>query len=842
MKRGAESQFIRLPSAWSLLAVFLLIGCIDAFGQQGNRRGEGQSARPAHLKPPPSPALSPDAALKTIQLPEGFRLELVASEPMVQDPIAVTFDEDGRIWVVEMRGFMPDLDGKGETEPVGRISILEDTDGDGHADKSIVFLDGLVLPRSVTVVKGGALIADHQKLWFVEDTDGDGRADRKTVIDPDYAGGGNPEHQGNGLLRALDNWYYNAKSSARYRRIGGRWVKEKTEFRGQWVIAQDDYGRLFYNYNWSQLHGDVVPPNALMRNPNHPGAAGLNVSVAAEQSVHPIRMNTGINRGYRAGVLDEQGRVREYASACAPLIYRGDYFPPDFNGNAFVCDPSANIVARHIVWEDGLDLKSRRAYDDREFIASTDERFRPVSLANGPDGTLYVVDMYRGIIQHRAYMTSFLRGEILERGLAAPIHLGRIYRVVQTGRPPQKPPRLSKATSAELVSYLSHANGWIRDTAQRLLVEGNDTSIAPRLIEVALGGKDPLGRIHALWTMEGLRGRNSALDLKLGQAVRKLAASGDPTVRLHAALVTGCLGDDARSTILHELAERDADSAMMRDAILSSAGGLEMKLLKKIWDGTEWRSATPGPAILIENLAAATVRSRRAGDVDTMMAMLDEPADKRGPQHDALLGGILAGGGMRGREPLRLGRAPRVLQRRGEFPEGPARKRLDRLAALFEWPGHSIPARTRQGRSLTEAEQRQFAEGRQLFLQTCAVCHGPDGSGLKPLGPPLLDSEWVMGPPERIVRIVLHGLEGPIHVNGATYAPPDILPAMPSVAGLSDTHLAAIFTYIRRDWGHEGTAVSPSLMQELRETAGARETPWTEKELLQVVGSTRRSP
>ena len=165
----------------------------------------------------PSPALSPSQELASFQIEPGLKLQLVAAEPMVQDPVVITFDEDGRLWVVEMRGFMPTIDGEGEDEPVGRISVLEDTNGDGKMDISTIYMDSLIMPRALALVPGGALVAENEALWLTQDLDGDLKADSKTLIDEEYAGSSLPEHSGNGLWRSMDNWYYNAKSRFRYR-------------------------------------------------------------------------------------------------------------------------------------------------------------------------------------------------------------------------------------------------------------------------------------------------------------------------------------------------------------------------------------------------------------------------------------------------------------------------------------------------------------------------------------------------------------------------------------------------------------------------------------------------
>ncbi len=486
-----------------MLGTMILVAPLQA--QQGDREDEPQSARPAHLNPPASPALTPQQALASFHLAEpDLKLELFACEPMIQDPIAMSFDEAGRAWVVEMRGFMPDLEGSGEMEPVGRVSVLEDTDDDGRADRSTVFLDGLILPRAVAPAHGGALIADHDRLLFARDTDGDGRADDVQVVDEAYAEDGNVEHRANGLCRAMDNWYYNARSTKRYRFVDGRWIWQRTERRGQWGISQDDFGRLYYNYNWDQLRTDTASPNALMRHPHHEPTTGSNAAVALSQRVFPVRMGTGVNRGYRPGVLDERGYLTQFASACGPLIYRGDALGADWVGNAMVCGTGANLVKRNRITQTGLNLSAVDVYPDRELLASTDERFRPVNLANGPDGALYIVDMYRGVIQHRAFMTTYLHRESEERRLAVPVHMGRIYRLTRQGTTKRTRCDLASAANQDLIAALQHANGWVRDTAQRLLVGRADRSVVPALIQLAQSDKDPRTRTHALWVIEAL--------------------------------------------------------------------------------------------------------------------------------------------------------------------------------------------------------------------------------------------------------------------------------------------------------------------------------------------------
>ncbi len=274
--------------------------------QQGDKPGELQ--KPPTFAVPPSPALSPEEALKTFKLAPGFRIELVASEPLVEDPVAVAFDPDGRIWVVEMRGFMPDVDGKGEDQPVGRIVVLEDTDGDGKMDKRTVFADGLIMPRALCLVRDGVLVAEPPMLWFMRDTDGDGKADEKIAVAKDYGNRMNPEHNANGLMSAMDNWIYSANFTARFRSLEEDWKREPTAFRGQWGIAQDDFGRLFFNSNEDQLRGDLVPAAYLFRNPNYRAPLGYNFQVIKDQSVWPVRVNPGVNLGAYAQGAIARGR------------------------------------------------------------------------------------------------------------------------------------------------------------------------------------------------------------------------------------------------------------------------------------------------------------------------------------------------------------------------------------------------------------------------------------------------------------------------------------------------------------------------------------------------------
>ena len=330
------------PLTFTLLA---LLAATALHAQNGDRANEVQAPPPAHLVIPPSPVLLAEDALKTIQVAPGYRLEIAAADPLVGDPVAMAFGPDGRLWVVEMRGFMPNPDGKGEDAKVGTVAVLEDTDLDGRMDKRTVFLDGLVLPRAFALVGDGVLVAEPPHLWFARDTNGDGVADEKTEVASDYGSADNPEHTANGLYRAMDNWIYSANHNVRFRYRGaGQFDREITLSRGQWGISQDDAGRLFHNNNSDPIRYDLVPSAYFARNPGLTDPAGVNVKlVPANLRVWPARVTPGINRGYQS--LDATGRMTAVTAACGPLVYRGDLLP-DLRGNVFVAEPSGNLIKR----------------------------------------------------------------------------------------------------------------------------------------------------------------------------------------------------------------------------------------------------------------------------------------------------------------------------------------------------------------------------------------------------------------------------------------------------------------------------------------------------------------
>ncbi|RYG04093.1 MAG: dehydrogenase, partial [Chitinophagaceae bacterium] len=334
-----------------------------------------------------SEVLDAEKAIESMVTEPGLKIELVAAEPLVIAPVAMTFDNKGRMWVVEMTGYMPDTTGNGEEALDGKIVILEDTNRDGRMDKRTVFMDSLVLPRSICLIDDGILIAEPPRLWFAKIKDD--KPVNKVLVDDKYAEGGNVEHQPNGLLRAMDNWIYNAKSDKRYRRSGTKWLIEHTHFRGQWGITQDNFGRLFYNNNSENILGDYFSPGLGAENKHQQRVAGYDEKIIRDNRTYPLRANTGVNRGYLPETLNDSLRLVNFTAACGPLIYRSSFLGSQYSNNGFVAEPSANLIKRNIIGDSGVAVKGRQAYSGKEFVASTDERFRPVNLYTGTDGAMY---------------------------------------------------------------------------------------------------------------------------------------------------------------------------------------------------------------------------------------------------------------------------------------------------------------------------------------------------------------------------------------------------------------------------------------------------------------------
>jgi mono/diheme cytochrome c family protein/glucose/arabinose dehydrogenase len=846
-----------------------------------------------------SPALTPDETLKTFYMPPGYRLELVASEPLVQDPIVMDWDLQGRIWVVEMPGFVPDLQTPEPfMEPIGKIVVLEDTNHDGKMDTRTVFADNLVLARSLKVLDAGVLVAEPPNVWLMKDTNGDLKMDKKELVTDQYGRReARVEQNANGFFWGLDNWMHTADGDVLLRFKDGKFEVRKTLSRGEWGVTQDDAGRIYRNTNESLLHADIVPTLYFMRNPNLLRTRGSYERLADDANVAnivwPVRKNPGTNRAYQLGIDREDGTLWHFTSVCAPMIYRGDRLPSDLYGNVFVAEPAANLVSRGIIEDSGSGLRVRKAYERGEFLASTDERFRPVWISNAPDGTLYIVDMYRGVIQQRADITEYLRDHIINHKLEKPTALGRIYRVVhETTKRDTAMGANGRLTTTQLVDLLSHPNGWWRETAQRLLIERGDRSSVTALARLATTANDPRAKLHALWTLDGLDAlqpdvvikalddpsrdvRMSALRLSerwltegntsVQAAVLQRLEDQDWSVRYQLAASVGALPPGGRERAVASVVALRGDDPIALDAALSGVRGAEGTVLDNVLQATD---QTPQRETAITMIVATIVR---AGQDDGIQKILAAIADSNRPlwQRSALLRGAevaLLGAAMPGTPGRRGGpalpgppcptcpgarggpggayafpqvaAAPAVARRPTRLSKEPTSfsalastttdlgSRAAEVLKRVEWPGK--PGAAAPIAPLTPEEQQHFNAGQEVYRNICQACHQPDGRGQDRVAPSLVGSPLALASPDIPARILMNGKEGPIGL-------------MPPVGfTLSDEQIAGVLTYIRREWGQDGTPVDVATVKQVRAMTADRTRPWKHDELMALVAAARK--
>ena len=550
--------------------------------------------KPEIIKEASSKFLSPEESMKTFYVPKGYKVELVASEPMVDEPITIAWDGNGRMYVAEMNTYMQDLDGTGTNRSISKIKLLTDTDGDGKMDKSTVFIDSLMLPRMILPLEDELIVNETYSydLWSYKDTDGDGVADKKErVYYNENRRGGNLEHQQSGLLWNLDNWVYTTYNPVRFKFKKGKVVVDSLENMpsGQWGLSQDDMGNMYYSsagsenpaYGFQQpaAYGDYNPEGRLSEGFIEPW---------------PIVGTPDVQGGPKR--LREDGTLNHFTGVAGQEIFRGHKLPPSTYGDLFIPEPVGRLIRRAKVRVENGKKVLYNAYDEAEFMASTDLNFRPTQAKTGPDGALYVVDMYRGIIQESNWTRkgSVIRPVIERKGLDKNIGKGRIYRIVHEDITPDKKPELLGKKASELVEYLGHPNGWYRNTAQKLIILKDDQTVTPELKEIALDNssiwtslfdtdKDlGIARVHALWTLEGL----GVVDKGL---IKAKFTDEDPRVRLTAIRLseTFLKKDDTDIFAALETLSKDQDIDVVNQVALSlrySKAKKATELLKSIQD------------------------------------------------------------------------------------------------------------------------------------------------------------------------------------------------------------------------------------------------------------------
>ncbi len=576
---------------------------------------------------PRFPAVDPKDSVKSIQVKKGFRVELVAAEPLVKDPIAISFDENGRMFVVEMGDYSERRD-----EHLGRIRLLEDTNGDGHFDKATVYAENLPWPTSVICYDGGIFVASTPDIIFFKDTNGDNKADVRKVVFTGFGNGKdrlNVQALFNSFNWGMDNRIHGSTApnggivtnvavpsevpldlNSRNFSFDPKTLKMRPESGGgQYGMSFDSRGRKFVCSNSDHImafmyDGYYADRNPLFAMPRNlvsiavDGGAAEVYRISPEEPWRVIRTKWRVS-GVSPGMVEGGGRSAGYFTGATGItVYRGNAFPEDFRDNAFTGDAGGNLVHRKKVYAEGIALKAQRPDDEQksEFLASKDTWFRPVQFANAPDGTLYVIDMYREVIEHPWSLPEQIKKHL---DLNSGNDRGRIYRVVPDNFKQPKLPRLAQASTKELIATLEHPNGWHRDTAARLLFQRQEKSSIAPLKKFARNSKSPLGRLHALHSLQGL-GRLGEDDLltafkdsdatvrehaiklsepflrisnsspKLWAQYKELANDPAISVRFQLAFTVGEAKNENKVPILEQIIKKDIADSWVQAAVLSS--------------------------------------------------------------------------------------------------------------------------------------------------------------------------------------------------------------------------------------------------------------------------------
>jgi mono/diheme cytochrome c family protein len=516
----------------------------------------------------PIKPLSPQEQQKLFLLPDGYKIEPVLTEPAIQQPAQIIFDGNGRMYVLELRTYMLNADSKGELEPTCRISRWEDKDNDGIYETGTAFVDNLIFPRFVLPYGKDCILSmesDADDVYKYTDTNGDGVADKKEFFTSKYGRSGNVEHQQAFLYYGMDNWLYSTVNAFRIRETPNGVIREKTGFnRAQWGITHDDDGKLWFqggasgvpSYFQFPIHyGNFEVPNELAKGFDIPWGAAIKLA----------DMQGGMDE-----IRQPDGSLNRVTGSAGNDIFRGDRLPKNIYGQLFYGEPVARIVRQiNPVVEGGVTTLHNIFQEQKsEFLRSTDPLFRPVDMTTAPDGTLYITDMYHGIIQEGQWTQkgTYLRTKIEQYQLDKVVGLGRIWRITYNGIERDKTkPNMFNEKSVDLVKHLEHPNGWWRDEAQKTLVLRKDLSVVSALNKMLKSSKNPLAKTHVLWTLEGLG------ELKT-PTIQKLLKDPNPKIRVQALKAGETLykaGDKILETDFKALLT-DADTDVRIQAMLTA--------------------------------------------------------------------------------------------------------------------------------------------------------------------------------------------------------------------------------------------------------------------------------
>ena len=697
---------------WLLVAVLCAVSSALVLGDRRvqDARRERRAAGP----------LSPTEALASFQLEAGYRVELAAAEPLIKDPVAMAFDDRGRMFVVENRGYPGPLEGADAGAAAeGVIALLEDTNRDGRFDKRTDFARQLTFPNGIMPWDGGVFVSCAPDLIYLKDTDNDGVADERRVVFTGFDVSKTSQLRFSHPTLGLDNWVYLTSGLN-----GGRVTApdqperspvtlgtndsrfnpltlafEVTGGQGQYGLTFDDYGRRFTCSNRRPVMHVVLEAGDLKRNPHLAFSQTVeDVSAAgAQAAVWPISGDT-TTASFIPSLMSAP-HAGTFTAASGVHIHRGNALPAADRGSIFVCESAQNLVQRQIMTANGVTFTSRPARTGRDFLSSRDTWFRPVFAANGPDGALYIVDMYRRIIDHPQYVPEQSRALL---DFQAGKERGRIYRIVAAGwKRDRRPIDLGGMSTPELAATLEHPNAWWRETAQRLIVERRDRTAIPHVRVIAQGSHTDVARLHALWTLDGLDGlevadvaaalqdphaavRENAVRLagsRIGDSedlltgVVGLVNDPDDRVRLQVALALSGANDPRAISALAVLARRDGAQQWMRAAILSSVRDRANDFLRAFVESPASSSAVKAAVMqdVGQLFGAAEIPERCL----RLIAQIGDPSAEFGWQPAALLG---VAQGLRARGLGSDSRSAFMTLLTGDAPEvQAARERMDAM-------------------------------------------------------------------------------------------------------------------------------------------------------------------
>ncbi len=759
---------------------------------QKSQKATDQSSGDEKKEINPYAILTPEEELETFKLAPGYIAELVASEPMVQEPVLTVWDGNGAMYVAEMRSYMQDENGTGtKTLRKGRIKKLVDLDGDGRMDKATIFVDNLNLPRMILPLDDWIAVRETDTMDVIayRDSDGDGIADENKMLykKGPYSRNGpktSVEHQDSGMIWNLDNHIYITYNMERYQFTDGTWRAESQPGHWtQWGLTHDDYGKLFWIDNTRPLKAAQFHPKYWKTvhrlGKNLP--AGDPVSLGNSYDPAFTKATSICLTGDRGGQVDT---VRGFTSACGQSIYRGNKFPYDSRGAYFFCDPTIHVVRRaYVEYPDGKLMLRKAEPEGEEFFRSSDFNSRFINTAVGPDGCLYVTDMYRGIIQDAAWFNQGNREFARRTGVNKHIQMGRIWRIRhQDHRPYQEKPRMLSESSEELVRHLQNPIGWWRDTTQKLILLRNDREKAIPLLEGLFRfTQSPLPRIHALWTLNGMQAitpeiKKEALMDRAAEIRRTMVQIIEP-------------GLTEEVDLLLPL-ENERDPRVAEQLIFSL--------------GT---TDDPQAEKLIQSLA-----SRHLADQGVMLATA---ISLWGKKHLPFIQQI---------------KSKKAFEKVSKDQRGSTDMAWNRI--LSSWDRGMKFAK-----DFDTTHRKMIQNGERLYFQHCTSCHGADGRGVQIpgtdqyLAPSLVDSQRVHGNPEQLIPLFFHGLMGPI--DGKNYSAGYMAPA--KAFGIErEDRLAELLTYIRYAWGKEGDCVEKETVSTIRRKHTNRDIPWTDQELKEL--------